>query len=163
MLFVGSKPQLPRPSQAVGPGHDLPSAGGARARPPQHGRPAGNTHGSHRPRRLRGAHPLPGLRPPRGQPSAGLGCLLSLGHRIILALAEGTDGNCSHMESEALSDSALAESRHLRGNCGRWQGDGGRGGRPEGRRAPGRLQVSQEAGDLGSPSSPNQGSQAFLP
>lgn len=33
------------------------------------------------------------------------------------------------MESEALSDSALAESRHLRGNCGRGQGDGRGGGR----------------------------------
>lgn len=96
VAFGCSKPQLPRQSvrswEPRATDADLLPPSRANSPTPQ-GRPAGNTHGSRRPRRLGGAHPLPGLRTPREQPNAGLGCLLSLGHQIILALAEGTDGN----------------------------------------------------------------------
>ena len=135
------------PTFKLGP--SLPPPEGPRPPARWGARPAGNTHGSRRPRRLLGAHPLPGLRPPpRQQPNAGLSCLLSLGHQIILALAEGTDGNWSHMENEPLSNSALAESRHLRGNCSRRGGGVGVGGVLGGRvaRRMGEREGGQEGG-----------------
>lgn len=49
------------------------------------------------------------------------------------------------MESERLSDSALAASRHLRGNCGARGVAGGWEGAAGGRSAGGYLRVSQEA------------------